>query len=137
MADLDISAGQTIRIRTTNPSAKGVEDLKRSHPGTYSEVPAADPREDHPRAAASFNVWIQKAESSERQEVEVTPETTVGNLKEKHGLKSYGCRFKGAWKNASTMADLRVKAGETIHFCKTGLQKLCAKRSRAHSPQTP
>ena len=90
---------------------------------------------------AAFNIFIRKA-GEEGQEVEVTPQTTVGEIKAKR-LKGYAVRFKGPWKDGAKMADLGIKDGETINMCKTGrsavqkaslrLIKGDTKKSTAHS----
>lgn len=103
MENLGVKAGET--IRTKRPSEKK-EKVNRSHTGTSSQMQAADPptSEDHPcaaasshgpqGAAASFKVYIQKAEPSPRVEVEVTPETTVGEIKAQHCLEGYVFLFE-------------------------------------------
>ena len=67
---------------------------------------------------AAFAVFIRKVGEGPL-EVEVTPEVTVGELKANNDLKGYAARFKGPWKDGNTMADLRIKTGETTNVCKT------------------
>ena len=66
---------------------------------------------------AAFTIFIRKV-GEEGQEVEVTPETTIGELKAQQGLKGYGFRFKGPWKDSAKIADIGIKAGETLNVCK-------------------
>ena len=75
-----------------------------------------------PTTAAAFKVFIRKV-GEEGQEVEVTPESTVGEIKAQQGLKGYSLRFKrythrsGMLRHPCAnvkMTDLGVKAGETI-----------------------
>ena len=65
-----------------------------------------------------FKISLRKV-GEECQEVEVTSETTVREIKAGQDLKGYGFRFKGPRKDSATMADLGIKVGETIHVCKT------------------
>ena len=65
-----------------------------------------------------FKISLRKVGEA-GQEVEVMPETTVGEIKAQQDLKGYGFRFRGPRKDSATMADLGIKVGETIHVCKT------------------
>ena len=62
----------------------------------------------------AFKVFVHKV-GEEGQEVEVTPESTVGEIKALQGLKGYCFYFEGTrWANKAKMTDLGVKAGENI-----------------------
>ena len=54
-------------------------------------------------------------------EVEVTPETTMKQIKDSHELVGYVLSFKGHRKNIESVADIGIQAGETISVVKTGL----------------
>jgi hypothetical protein len=81
---------------------------------------------------AAFKVFIRQS-GEEGKEVEVTPETTVGEIKAQKSLKGYAFRFKGSWNDSSKMVDLGIKAGETINVFKTSLtpEKKAALRLKA------
>ena len=67
---------------------------------------------------AAFKVFLRKTGET-GVEVEVTPETLMSDLKVRRDLVGYTMSYKGHLKNATRMADLGIKAGETISAVKT------------------
>ena len=68
---------------------------------------------------AAFTVFTRKV-GEEGQDLEVKPETTVGEIKAQQGLKGYALYFKGRWKDSAKMKDLGIQSGDIISACKTG-----------------
>ena len=92
----------------SHPNAQEPFSARRLN-GTFSQMPAADPptREDHAGAAASshgsqgaaasFKVYIIEEVSVEDvtvEKVEVTRETTVGNIQTQNGYKGWALSLK-------------------------------------------
>ena len=73
-------------------------------------------------SAAAFKIFTRKV-GEEGQEVWVTPESTVGEIKAQRCLKGYSLRFNRYSRrclNANVkMTDLGVQAGETIAVYRT------------------
>lgn len=68
---------------------------------------------------AAFNINLRKS-SEDPKKVQVTPTTTVRELKAQEGLKGHGFFFKKSLKDADTMENLGIIAEETISVFKTG-----------------
>ena len=67
---------------------------------------------------AAFNIFLRKTGEGKEQ-LEVTPKTTVADIKAEKNLKGYVLCFKGHRKDGDAMATLGVQAGDTINVCKT------------------
>ena len=67
---------------------------------------------------AAFKVFLRKTGET-GVEAEVMPETLMSDLKVRRDLVGYTMSYKGHLKNATRMADLGIKAGETISAVKT------------------
>ena len=67
---------------------------------------------------ASFTIFIRKP-GEDKEEMVVTRETTVADVKALKGLKGHVLCFRGNRKDGDTMAILGIAAGETINVCKT------------------
>ena len=89
----------------------------------------------------AFKIFLRKT-GEDKVEVEVTPETSMSDIKVKHSLVGYMLSYKGPRKNTATVADLCIQPGETLSVVKTGTppvqqtamrMKKGQKRSTAHS----
>ena len=67
---------------------------------------------------AAFNINLRKT-GEDLKKVQVTPATTVRELKAQEGFKGHVFFFKKSLKDADTMEDLGISAEETINVHKT------------------
>ena len=72
-----------------------------------------------PLAMAAFTIFPRKP-GEEKVQLEVTPQTTVADIKKRNGLKGHALCFKGNRKDSDTIAILGIEAGDVINACKTG-----------------
>ena len=76
---------------------------------------------------ASYKIQL-RIPGTEGKELEVRRDTTVGEIKRAEGLKGYLFYFKKPVKDAQTMQDIAIEAGDTISAYKTG-QSLAKQQS--------
>ena len=69
---------------------------------------------------AAFKVFIRRT-GGVPVEVDVTPETTMHQIKVSHDLVGYTMTFRGNRRGADTVAAIGIQVGETISVVKTGL----------------
>ena len=67
---------------------------------------------------ASFQVHLH-IPGTDGKEMEVCPDTTIGSIKRAEGLKGYLFYFKKPVKDAQTMQDIGIEAGNTLNTYKT------------------
>ena len=78
---------------------------------------------------AAFKVFIRKSGET-GVEIEVVPDTTVGDIKARHDLVGSTLSYKGQLKNATRMSDIGIQAGSVISVVKTAQTGLKQAESR-------
>ena len=63
---------------------------------------------------AAFRISIKEGVSDERHEDEVTPATTMRDIKDRLGLKGHAFCFGGNRTDSATMESISIKDGDNI-----------------------